>query len=604
MPEQLHAWKDRNEDDDAGFDPDSDKISNLGEWIGYFNPQIGAWYPHLNPKVGIDANSDGMKDDWQIFYSIANNSGSSDYDGDKLSNLAEFIGDWNGNAQWGSNPQIAFVNGTIGMSQDWAAYYEIEFSIAGGALDTDNDKVTNAQEWAGNYLNNNAVSRNPQQKVESYNMGQDWAAFYSIDFTEAASNLDPDQDKLRNYQEYLGKYTGFSASNKLNPQSKTTTPFQYKGATKYWIDEWKIYYDIVNSNEVTDTDGDKIFDWQEQYGYYDENNQPAFGLNPQNYAYNSSYGMSQDWASYWNIAYSVAGGDADADSDGIKNRYEYGNNTNPRNSDTDGDTLPDKYEIKWSLNPDSDQGADGKDGNPDSDSLTNWQEWRFDPVNMGMNPKSANTDGDARGDYAEWVLYWQYNGGSGLKHSDSNRVSPISSNNNPVTWQLGTPTGHTVATGSTSVSGGGFTYTNVVESNDTYYGYNYGNNIVINTTWSYDSYPGYTNATVRGILASVVVSMRAMPRQGDVNQRIDNFQWQVRKSNEYSWTNTYFPGCDGQLSSSEVNKWYDVVSTLGVQYYRDNSVYVKGVGMRLAIWLWLWYTSGVRTDYIHITYSW
>jgi hypothetical protein len=47
--------------------------------------------------------------------------------------------------------------------------------------------------------------------------------------------------------------------------------------------------------------------------------------------------------------------------------------------DSDGDGLPDSYEVAFGLNPNSTSGADGASGDPDGDGLTNLQEFQAQP---------------------------------------------------------------------------------------------------------------------------------------------------------------------------------------------------------------------------------
>ena len=64
--------------------------------------------------------------------------------------------------------------------------------------------------------------------------------------------------------------------------------------------------------------------------------------------------------------------------------------------DTDGDGLPDGWEVGHGLNPLSDAGKDGADGDPDHDGVTNAQELAAD-----ANPRNIDSDGDGYSDSLE-----------------------------------------------------------------------------------------------------------------------------------------------------------------------------------------------------------
>ena len=83
-------------------------------------------------------------------------------------------------------------------------------------------------------------------------------------------------------------------------------------------------------------------------------------------------------------------GGADWDGDGLTNSEEQNHGTNMNNADSDGDGLPDGWEVSNGLNP-----TNGGDANadPDGDGLTNAQEYA-----TGTNPNNADTDGDGKPD--------------------------------------------------------------------------------------------------------------------------------------------------------------------------------------------------------------
>ena len=72
-------------------------------------------------------------------------------------------------------------------------------------------------------------------------------------------------------------------------------------------------------------------------------------------------------------------------------------------NDTDGDGLPNWWEIRYGLNPNDATGANGASGNPDADGLTNLQEYNIGSVRFpgGTSPVNADTDADGVNDGPE-----------------------------------------------------------------------------------------------------------------------------------------------------------------------------------------------------------
>ena len=83
-------------------------------------------------------------------------------------------------------------------------------------------------------------------------------------------------------------------------------------------------------------------------------------------------------------------GGADWDGDGLTNAQEQAAGTDMNNPDSDGDGLPDGWEVGYGLNPNS---ATDANADPDGDGLTNSQEYA-----TGTNPNAADTDGDGQDD--------------------------------------------------------------------------------------------------------------------------------------------------------------------------------------------------------------
>lgn len=88
--------------------------------------------------------------------------------------------------------------------------------------------------------------------------------------------------------------------------------------------------------------------------------------------------------------------DGDLDRDGLTNGKEIAIGTNPLKQDSDGDGLPDGWELINGLQPYLPQGQDGADGDPDRDMVKNIWEYEY-----GSDPHSSDTDQDRLPDYWE-----------------------------------------------------------------------------------------------------------------------------------------------------------------------------------------------------------
>ncbi len=108
--------------------------------------------------------------------------------------------------------------------------------------------------------------------------------------------------------------------------------------------------------------------------------------------------MPDDWEVSYNLnPLSASDKYSDPDGDNLSNYREYLYGTNPKDSDTDGDTMSDGWEVSYNLNPLS---ASDKYSDPDGDGLKNYLEY-----SNHANPLNADTDNDGLSDYSEVYVY-------------------------------------------------------------------------------------------------------------------------------------------------------------------------------------------------------
>jgi len=156
------------------------------------------------------------------------------------------------------------------------------------------------------------------------------------------------------------------STNVLVKYDKSPTPYRYvrifaSEERKYQIDA------IITETYRPDSDRDSLPDeWEIKYG-----------LNPL-------------------ISTGKDGPNDDNDLDQLTNQEEFGHGTHPGQKDTDGDGLPELWEIDHDLDPTSEKGKNGASGDPDEDGLTNQQEYA-----LGIHPYKKDTDKDELTDSEE-----------------------------------------------------------------------------------------------------------------------------------------------------------------------------------------------------------
>jgi hypothetical protein len=338
---------------DGDKDKEYDGLTNFFEY-SYCKPDTwnvskdSVWWNGTNPSES-DTDSDNMPDGWEVDHELdprddgsinIDNGPSGDPDKDSASNYKEFItgGDpWD----WDSDSD--------GMPDGWELKYEFQPSIPEGDKDTDSDALANADEYRYNI-------------PKGWNVSVDGVWWNGTDPTDS----DTDDDGLK--------------------------------------DGWETWYylDPLDDGTIDPNNG----------GSGDPDNDFATNLEEYNFILDPLYwdsdhdGTPDGWEIFYGLNPNFPSGNDDKDSDTLTDLKEYlydiplnwnvtidgvwWNGTNPTKKDTDNDTFPDDWEIKYGFDPrDPEDPAE----DPDSDSLTTLDEYQ-----LGTSPITNDTDNDGSPD--------------------------------------------------------------------------------------------------------------------------------------------------------------------------------------------------------------
>ena len=311
---------------DADANPDGDSRSNLEEYNAGTDPLVaeadtfsfglsGLFALNIQ-SLALDTDGDGLADWWETLYglSVTAPNALADSDDDGLSNLEEFNGGW--------NPIVADdATTTIGVSPNFLA--DLGASPWGQSTDTDDDGMP---DW--------------------------WEDRYGLDRLTPDANGNPDGDSRTNLEEYLAGYR--------------------PDIDDLWGEVWLLsqLFDLNTGALHIDTDGDGMADaWELVYGLNPNLDDASLDPDADGWSNLEEYNAGTNpLVDEWQGPTQAESPDFLTDTDGYNNGYS---------TDTDGDGLPDWWEIQYGLNP---AVADAS-GNLDGDSLTNLGEY-----NTGSNP--------------------------------------------------------------------------------------------------------------------------------------------------------------------------------------------------------------------------
>ena len=245
-----------------------------------------------------------------------------------------------------------------GMPDGWELNNNLNPFINDSANDPDGDNLTNLQEYQNDTDPNDSDSDNDGltdgQEVNIYStdpndsdsdndgMPDGWEVNNSLNPLLNDSSGDPDSDYLANLQEY----------------QNSTDPNDPDSDNDGMLDGWEINNSLnpLINDSSNDPDSDNLTNLQE----YQNNTDPN---------------------------------DSDSDNDGLTDGQEINiYSTDPNDSDSDHDGMPDGWEVNNSLNP----LLNDSSGDPDSDNLTNLQEYQ-----NNTDPNDPDSDDDGLNDGVE-----------------------------------------------------------------------------------------------------------------------------------------------------------------------------------------------------------
>tara|TARA_B110001454_G_scaffold89788_1_gene85659 strand:- start:543 stop:3467 length:2925 start_codon:yes stop_codon:yes gene_type:complete len=362
-----------NDTDPTNNDTDGDGMPD--GWEGYYN---------LQPKDPSDANQDFDEDGYD-----ANRDGFVSSI-ESYTNIEEFLNN--------TEPNNNDTDGD-GMHDGWEVYYNLNpLDIYDSTVDNDEDGfdanyngTLEENEEHNNILEFRADTHPYIVDTDSDGMWDGWEWLYGLNpLNPLDANADTDNDGVINRLEYnntaAGPYMEVDNITSSHPNNNDTDGDGL-------LDGQELF-EYLTDPTSNDTDGDGMPDgWEVKYGLNPLDSEDAL-LDIDNDSFDS------DWNG--NIT----------DSERYSNLYEYWNGTNPTNGDTDGDGMPDGWEVHWGFQPLN--SSDSSD-DPDGDSLINLYEFDNSRVEgfddnvyntdniTGSNPLLKDTDADLIQDGEECV---------------------------------------------------------------------------------------------------------------------------------------------------------------------------------------------------------
>lgn len=294
-------------------------------------------------RSSVDADEDGMYDGWEIqHFGSLDQSYTNDFDSDGIINWGEYL--------------INLVPTSADQDFDTLidGFDEVRTYLTDPRkADTDDDGLSDNFEITTNGVDNFYFTDPLSADTDGDGMGDQWEIDHGLDPTVDDAGADPDLDGATNREE----------------EQAGTDPSDPDTDGDGLPDGWEIDMglDPLADDASADPDSDTLTN-------LDEYNQRLVG---------PYFGSTHPRK-------------ADSDEDGLTDPDEINiHGTDPNNPDTDGDGMPDGWEVDHSLDPLLDDAA----GDLDGDGLSNYEEYL-----NGSDPFNADTDSDGFAD--DWERDW------------------------------------------------------------------------------------------------------------------------------------------------------------------------------------------------------